>query len=445
MTMTRRRLMRLWMIPLAAIVTLSVKNYKLMKRAEAAQRSVNNSYTAAVEELAHSCEELSTVLEKQLYAGSGQVQQSLAVDLYKEASAAKAALARLPVAQLDLENTNKFLSQVGNYSLSLSKKLMDGEELSPEEYSNISKLFAFSKTLSDEIWTLEGEISGGELTFDNNESMLADKEPPHVTEGFTDFEGGFDNYPKLIYDGPFSDNILEQTPRMTAEAEKVSRDYCLQKAAMALDMNVGDLSETSRIGGKMPGWRFSDEEGGVFCEVTEQGGYISYFLNMRNTGYEKISRDTALTNAKNYLGYLGMKSMDVTYYEIQNGVMTVNFCYEDTGRRIYPDLVKVSVAMDTGEILGYDARGFLVNHHQREYKNKLCPVNRAKEEVSPKLTVQTHRLAVIPTDGANEVLCYEFTCTSGSGRKVLVYINAETVNEEQVLLLEENQNGTLTV
>ena len=445
MTLTKRKLIRLCMIPLAAITALSVKNYKLMRRADAAERSVNNSYTAALEELASSCDDLSTVLEKQLYAGSGQVQQSLAVDLYKEAASAKAALSRLPVAKLDLQNTNKFLSQVGNYSLSLSKKLMDGEELSPEEYSNIARLCAFSKTLSDELWMLEGEISGGELSFEETQTMLADKEPPHVTEGFTDFEGGFDNYPKLIYDGPFSDNILEKTPQMTSQADKVSRDYALKKAAMALDMDVSDLTETSRVGGKMPGWRFSDKEGGVFCEVTEQGGYVSYFLNMRSTDAEKIGRDTALENAEKYLAYLGMDSMDVTYYEIQNSVMTVNFCYEDLGRRIYPDLVKVSVAMDTGDILGYDARGFLVNHQRRSYPEKLCPVNRALEEISPRLTVQDHRLAVIPTDGGSEKLCYEFTCLAGSGRKVLVYINAETADEEQVLLLEENENGTLTV
>ncbi|HCJ41294.1 MAG TPA: spore gernimation protein [Ruminococcus sp.] len=445
MTLTKHGLMRLCTLSLAAVTALSVKSYKLMKKADAAERSVNNNYTAAVEELAHSCDSLSNVLEKQLYAGSGQVQQTLAVDLYREAATAKAALARLPVAKLGLENTNKFLSQVGNYSLALSKKLENGEELTSEEYSNIARLSEFSQTLSDRLWELEGEVAGGELTFQQSESMMTDKEPPHVTEGFTDFEGGFDDYPKLIYDGPFSDNIMEQTPKMTENAVEVSRDFALQRASMALDINPSDLSEVSEVGGKMAGWRFSDKEGGVFCEVTKQGGYISYFLNMRDAGNAMIGKTAALDYAKEYLDYLGILSMDVTYYEIQNGVMTVNFCYDDLGRRIYPDLVKVTVAMDNGDILGYDARGFLVNHHNRRYEKKLCSVLRAKEEVSPRLTVLSDRMAVIPTDGGNEVLCYEYTCRAGSGRKVLVYINAYTAAEEQVLLLEENENGTLTV
>ena len=79
------------------------------------------------------------------------------------------------------------------------------------------------------------------------------------------------------------------------------------------------------------------------------------------------------------------------------------------------------------------------------YEKKLCSVLRAKEEVSPRLTVLSDRMAVIPTDGGNEVLCYEYTCRAGNGRKVLVYINAYNAKEEQVLLLEENENGTLTV
>jgi germination protein YpeB len=136
--------------------------------------------------------------------------------------------------------------------------------------------------------------------------------------------------------------------------------------------------------------------------------------------------------------------MEETYYEIENNVMTVNYAYSDLGKRVYPDLVKVSVAMDNGEILGYDAKGFLVNHTEREYPEKLYSQTSAEKSISPKLTVLSHRLAVIPTDGLNEKLCYEFVCQSESGRKTLVYINAETGEEEQILLLVESESGVLT-
>ena len=54
-------------------------------------------------------------------------------------------------------------------------------------------------------------------------------------------------------------------------------------------------------------------------------------------------------------------------------------------------------------------------------------------------------LCVIPSGGMNEIFCYEVQCVGESGQNVLVYINAITGQEEQILLLKISQNGTLTV
>lgn len=445
MKLTKRGMIRLCTIPLAAIAALSAKDYMLTKSVQRSQYRIENNYSRAVEELASSCDSISSILEKQLYAGSSDMQRSLAADLYRDAYVAKAALSQLPVAELDLENTYKFLSQVGNYSLSLSKKLASGQRLSDEEYKNILSLYNFSTRLCEDMWNLEGEIAGGELSLSDAKEISYQGEPPHITEGFTDFEGGFDEYPKLIYDGPFSDNIMERTPKMTEEADEVEESFALQKAATALDVDPSDLTQSSQVDGKMPGWRFSDANNEAFCEVTKQGGYISYFLNMRNVDTKRLDPQTAEQKARDFLDYLGVESMETTYYEINNNVMTVNFCYLDTDKRVYPDLIKVSVAMDNGDILGFDARGFLVNHSQREYPQRLCSINRAKQEISPKLEITAQNIAVIPTDGMNEKLCYEFACKAPSGRNVLVYINAETAKEEQILILLESESGTLAV
>ena len=71
----------------------------------------------------------------------------------------------------------------------------------------------------------------------------------------------------------------------------------------------------------------------------------------------------------------------------------------------------------------------------------------ALQSVNPSLTVLSERLALIPTSGQNEVLTYEFQARAGEdadAQKVLVYINASTGAEEQILLLLETPEGTLT-
>lgn len=444
MTVTKRGSIRICSITAAAIIALGARNIQLMNDKKRVQQTVSDGYSRAIEDLAASCDKLSSSLEKQLYAGSGSMQQKLAVDLYREASAAKASLAQLPVAELNLENTYKFLSQVGNYSLAMSTKLLNGEKLSDSEYENMASLYDFSKTLSEDMWELESAAASGQLSLSKAESTAKEDAPPFVGDGFSDFEETFDSYPGLIYDGPFSDNILEREPEMTKSAEKVTEEKALQRAAMALDINTTDLSEVSTVEGKMPAWRFSDKNSSVACEVTQNGGYISYFLRSRIVDSSKIENEKALSCAEDFLNYLGILSMEKTYYEIQNNVMTVNYAYKDVDKRVYTDLVKVSVAMDDGEILGYDARGFLVNHRERSYPEKLCSESSAEQAVSPRLQIVSNRLAVIPSDNLEEKLCYEFGCKSETGRNVLVYVNAQTGAEEQILILLESPSGVLT-
>ena len=445
MNCSKRCLIRIFSFGIFALAVLIARNFALMDEAEKSRLALAGSYQGAVEQLADACRNINETLEKQLYANSPDMQKNLAVKLYEQASAAKAALARLPLEKQQLDNTYKFLSQIGNYSLSVSKKLDGDSTVSAQDYENISKLYDFSQKLSQDMWELENSVMSGEIDLRDTKLQMGQSETPSMTDGFSDFEESFDDYPSLIYDGPFSDNIMEKKPKMTSGAAEVTEKQALERCSIALNMSTSELSRSVRVGGRMPGWRFSNESSTVSCEVTSSGGYISYFLKGRTVGEEKLTREQALQSARKFLDYLGILSMKTTYYDIADGVMTINYAYSDLGTCVYTDLVKVSVAMDSGEIVGYDARGFLVNHTKRTYPKKLFSKLRAQEKVSPQLQITGSQLCVIPTDSLGEKLCYEFKCKAKNGRNVLVYINAETGEEQQILLLVETPTGTLTV
>ena len=238
---------------------------------------------------------------------------------------------------------------------------------------------------------------------------------------------------------------MERTPRMTSEAENVSQTKALERCSLGLNMNSTVFTDISEVEGKMPCWRFSNEDKTVACEVTKQGGYISYFLKSRISESTELTNEQGVKEAEDFLDDLGILSMKTTYYENIDNVLTVNFAYNDLDVCCYTDLIKVSVAMDDGEILGFDAKGFLVNHYDRDIPEADISQSRAKESVSPRLEIVSGRLALIPTDGLEEKLCYEFRCRAENGRNVLVYINAQTAEEEQILILVESKSGTLTV
>ena len=91
-----------------------------------------------------------------------------------------------------------------------------------------------------------------------------------------------------------------------------------------------------------------------------------------------------------------------------------------------------------------DARGYLVNHSERTLPEPTIGPEQAAQSLSPMLEVQSQRLALIPSSGQKETLCYEFVCTSHTGDRVLCYRNCVTGAEEQLLLLLETPGGVLT-
>ena len=425
----------------AAVGVLGAKDLLLMNENESLSLEREYTYTRAVGDLSDELDTVSSTLEKQLYASGAEIHRDLSVKLCSDTAEAKSALAQLPNDTADLGTVNKFLSQVGDYSLSLSKKLSSGGEISDKEYKNIEQLYSVSKELCEKMRLLRESVESGETVFVPD----ADTRTPLLSDGYEELDEAMSGCPKLIYDGPFSDNILERTPMMTRDAEKVTRQQALTRCRMVLGIDSNDLSVIDTVSGRMPGWRFSDSKGGISCEVTEKGGYLSYFLRSRQPEASKLSTDEALQKAENFLTELGMDSLKSTYYETYSNVLTVNFAYQDLDVLCYTDLVKVSVALDNGEILGYDAKGWLVNHHKRQYRRDIISLSSAAERVSPKLTVESSQKALIPADDLSEKLCYEFRCKADNGRTALVYINAETGREEQILLLVESEFGVLTV
>ena len=446
MNLSRRTFVRLVAFGIAILAVLVIRNIQLMYSNSQNGRALEYSYMRAVDELSTATDNINTTLEKQIYAGTPEMQLNLSEKLWREASTAKAALEQLPIKELQLENTYKFLSQVGNYAMSISQKASNGEKISDNEYNNLKKLLEFSKTLSDDMWELEGSINSGEISLSTVASSMSKSDnTPTISDNFQEFESNFEKYPTLIYDGPFSDNILTKDPKMTKGKKEVTKNKALEKASMSLGISSTDLTRVTEEQGNMPSWVFSDDNQSVTCAVTKNGGYLSYFLKSRTVENGQIDISAGIKKAEKFLTDLGINSMKKTYYEDYNGILTVNFAYSDNDICVYTDLVKVSVALDNGEIMGYDARGFLTNHQKRTYsKDRISPL-KAKEKLSPMLTVNSNQLALIPSDGDKEILCHEFKCTSQNGKKILVYINAETGKEEDILILYESEKGTLTM
>ena len=214
-------------------------------------------------------------------------------------------------------------------------------------------------------------------------------------------------------------------------------------AANAAGKELTEMREEDSI---LPSYVFHDALS-TSVAITKNGGYLCYLITEKPDNLTaKLSYEEVVNKTQQYLSAHGYDSMKDTYYETDNGVMTLNFAYYDSASQTicYTDLIKVEVSLQDGSILGLDARGYLVNHHDRTIAEPALPVEQAQESLSDALTVDSVRPALIPSSGQNEVATYEFLCSSATGDRILVYINSQTGAEEQLLILLQTPNGTLT-
>ena len=124
--------------------------------------------------------------------------------------------------------------------------------------------------------------------------------------------------------------------------------------------------------------------------------------------------------------------MQSSYYEKSGGIATINFAYVQDNVTCYSDLVKVRVALDTGEIVGLETNGYIMNHAERNLSAPALSVDDAKSKISTGLDVTATKLALVPKGAFN-------------GKNFLIYVNAENGREEEIFLLIESEEGILTV
>ena len=167
----------------------------------------------------------------------------------------------------------------------------------------------------------------------------------------------------------------------------------------------------------------------IWISISKKGGHVISMNSNREVTTEIISQEELDEITDKYLQSHGFLSMKKTYFTKNGGIQTINYAYEQEGVIVYPDLIKIKVAMDNGEILGIETTGYLNSHTQRKLTEIKVSKEDARKKINQNLEIQSERLAIIPTEFQTELMCWEFKGTIGD-REFLVYINVETGKEE---------------
>lgn len=438
---------------LAALVALGAWGAREACRAEKSAIAVQTGYERAFGELVTSLTELDSALQKSLYATSPAVSGALCTQVFGKAMTAQQALGVLPFSTQELEQTAGFISRVGDYAFMLSRAAARGSGYTDEQRDALASLSDTAGILAGNMRQLSADMSDGVLRMDEllaSEKRMDEAEaslPTTLSGAMRLIEQEFPEIPALIYDGPFSAHLDRAEALFLQDKAEFSESEALLEARALLENGHSGVRSAGKTDCRISTWDFTARcgDGESYLSVSVQGGKPVSLLCSRSIGEVKLSDDEALAAARAYLEKHGFSGMQSSYFMKQGGVMTVNFAAAQGGVLLYPDLVKVGVALDDGSIVSLETRGYLMNHRSRTLPQAAVSEAAAREKVAPELEILGHRLCVIPREGGEEVFCHEFTCQTEREQHYIVYVSAVTGEQEKILILLEDESGALTV
>ena len=442
-------------IIIVAILLLSLLVGFIIYQNEKYIQVSENDYNQSLYELINYVQNVETYLAKSVISTTPEHGAETLTNVWREANLAQAYLAELPVNTNELEKTEKFLNQVSDYSYSLSRKNIYNESLTQEELDNLNELYNYSVELENTLAQLStdmesGRISWKQLTQKTN-NAFAQQVSNISLDSFSNLEENFHEYSGLIYDGAFSEHWTSKEKKgLTGEevseedAKKVVENFV--GAENIKEISLNGESENTEILTYDFSVNLQDgrDDNKMSISISKKGGHIVYMSYNRDINAESMNEEEAVAKAKEFLVSREIENMKETYYIKEGGMLTINFAYEQNGVIIYPDLIKIKIALDNGQIMGMETSGYLNSHYVRNIENPKITLEEAKKTLNKKLEVESEKLAIIPTEYQTEILCYEFK-GKVNDKNYIVYINAENGREEDILLIVDTGNGTLTM
>lgn len=403
-----------------------------------------NRYNYSFLELVNNVNNIENYLAKAMISKDSHHATDTLIKIWADSNLAVSYMKNIPFDSHGSDKAIKFLNQVSDYSYTLSRRTLRGEDLTEEDFHNLKQLYDYASNLKNIINQLSTELNNGIITWNDlkeDNQLNGMKEDVNI---FANIDGSFDDYEGLIYDGAYSDYVSKKD-KLGLVGENFSKEEAEEKLKKIFE-KVEEIQYLGEIKGDIESYDFvlKEEKNAFEVQISQKGGWIVEIIKNRDVEDIKIKEEEAIQKGKEYLEKLGYISMKETYYLKEANIITINYAYEENGILIYPDLIKVKVALDNGEVLGIEALGYLNAHTTRNFPQNIISLEEAKTKLSNQITIENERMAVIPLDDKTEKYCYEFQ-GKVEEKQFLIYINCETGEEEEILILLETPGGTLTI
>ncbi len=416
--------------------------------------NTENQYQRAFEEFASHVGNMETAMSKTLVAGSFPQSNRLLTDIWRESNSSQTSLGQLPLTSMELSRIKMLLAKTSTFSFnSAQNQLINGKRLDNKEWNMLKRLRDQTqimqrhlKALREQFYTKRARWLEVDRLGPVGATGLANSDLNNnkVTKAFLMLEDGLRRVPDVQFEG----NNLGFVPKPTGLTGKnisLREALAIAQRFLGPDDRGAAIKYDRLIYGGFPSYMItaSDRQRNrtVYLSISVKGGHVAWMLGNRNVGGARINMAEAERKAKSFLDQNHYPAMEPVSRERFANIATISFAPIRNKVIHYPELVKVQVAQDNGEILGMDAIAFLTFYDPRKasYRKPRLNESDTRRLLNPHLQPVKIRQAQVLDEMYNKVLCYEVEGTLDNNR-YLIYYNASTGKEEKLRRVDRNGN-----
>lgn len=402
---------------------------------------LENVYQSNFYSLVDSVNNLETKLSKTLSSSSNSFQRKTLLQASKNASEAEISMASLPLNFAQQEDLTKLVNQISGYTSTLAENLAKGESLQEDDMSTLNEVYESVVALKTQLNEFARRINNGYSIV--NESLNIDKNGNEFSKTFSGLKVIDVDYPTMIYDGPFSDSVVNSTIKGLS-GEKVTKSQAMKNVEKYFASLV-NIEYTSQTNGRFDTFNFNaqtSDNQNLFVQVSQIGGNILTVSGAGKDGDKSIDYQSAKTLALKFAQENGIENPVVVWSTSLDNDLYLNITPTQNGIILYPDLVKVKVDLVSGTIIGYDSTSYFTNHIQRNLSTSSISQDDARGRVPSTFEIISSREVVSPLEYNREVQCIEVHTKSDEG-EFYFYFNSSNGELENVLKVIETDNGNL--
>lgn len=444
-------------ITFCLIGIITILSFNMVKTYTRSNQKSSNEYNKILYDTIGYMKTVEVFSEKARITTSQQLETEIFVKILSNSNFAKDGLSTLPIDQSNLNQVFKFLTQTADFSEYAIKKLVN-TKLEQKDYDvleSINKNIMYITEVLDDVYEKANEKN---IDWKEIEELLGkdlEGNTQVLLTGVSSMKNNFTEYDGLIYDGAYSSHLENSEPQLLQNMEEVSIEKAQEKAIECVEnkfkgnvkAKINKVKYINEIEGKLKLYQFEitlDSGLTVTVQITKKGGLLYLMVQDKEVKERNIEVGEAKVLGREYLKKIGIEQVEETYTLEENNMITINYASVQDGVLIYTDLIKIKLAMDNGEVCSVETSGYIFNHHNRESISVTATEEEAKSVVNNKIQIDKVRLCIIPNKINQEVLAYELFGTVEK-RNFLIYVNANNLEEEQVLLLLETKGGNLTM